>query len=386
MKLDDANSSPGGDAFGVLGWGLRRYWWLILLGVLALGVVSPALFVDEADRYDAQAQVGPTDRLTVPNTDLLPRIGESLFNNGAVSEAVRKSFIPTLSRSTSVIPERAELLVAQDNLILTVVGHGDTPESAQTSANVAAATFAQELNQYTRSVGSFAVQQVAEMPSTPEPTMSRSTAIGLGMLAGLFAGLAMVVALLAWRRPVVDTSTASRVAGAPVLARLNLGGQQSEITGLPLLCRRLLSADIDVVLLTGPKATAQMRHHLAEELAGVLRGVRSVRLVRGGELHPSAPPLAPHASARGSADDRDRTATATATATRDLVIVDEPTQIEVATRRPDDSIILLLVREGIGQATLGSSAEQYLDSGNSGIVLARGRRWDAQRWLRRAGR
>ena len=36
MKPDEAHGSPGSDAFEVLGWGLRRYWWLVLLSVVVV--------------------------------------------------------------------------------------------------------------------------------------------------------------------------------------------------------------------------------------------------------------------------------------------------------------------------------------------------------------
>ena len=370
MKPDEANSNPGSDAFEVLGWGLRRFWWLVLLSVVVFGVSAPVLLIDDTARYDAQAQVGPTDRLTVPNTDLLPRIGLSVFENGAVAEAVRQSFVPRLSRSTSVIPERVELLEAQDNLILTVVGHGTTPESAKTTANAAASSLAQELNKYTRSVGSFAVQKLADEPAAPVPTLGRPTAVMLGMLAGLVAGLAGVVAILAWRRPVIDSDTAERVTGTPVLARLKLEGSRDEIVGLPVLARRLLSADVDLVFLDGQADTAPLRRHLVDELATVIRRLRPVRVVHGGELDDLSP-----ATKHMSQPTPGGNAGSNVEATTDLVIVHEPNQFEMATR-PDDSLLLLVVKEGTGQARLSSTVGQNSDTRSSGLILASGGRWN----------
>lgn len=374
MKPDEVNSHPGSDAFGVLGWGLRRYWWLVLLSVVVFGVVAPALLIGDREQYDAQAQVGPTDRLTVPNTDLLPRIGVSVFENGAVAQAVRRSFVPPLSRSTSVIPERVELLEAQDNVILTVVGHGTTPESAQATANVAASTLAQELNKYTRSVGSFAVQKLADEPANPVPTMGRPTAIAFGMLAGLLAGLAGVVALLAWRRPVIDSDTAARVTGTPVLARLKLEGPRQEIVGLPVLARRLLSADVDLVFVDGPANTARMRSRLVDELAALMGRVRPARVVHGGDLDfPS--PATERVSERSSGGNPGGNPGSSREDKKELILVHEPDQFDLATRL-DDSMLLLVVKEGTGQARLSNAVGQNFDSGSSGLVLARTSHWD----------
>ena len=272
--------------------------------------------------------------------------------------------MPRLSRSTAVIPERVELLEAQDNLILTVVGHGTTPESAQATANVAASTLAQELNKYTRSVGSFAVQKLADRPPDAVPTMSRPTAVTLGVLAGFLLGLAVVVAVLAWRRPVIDSDTAERVTGTPVLARLKMEGPRQEIVGLPVLARRLLSADVDLVFLDGMADTAPMRRHLVNELASVMGRVRPVRVVRGGELDDHSP-ATEHLSQPTSGD----SAGSNREAAKDLVIVDEPDQYEMATRL-EDSLLLLVVKEGTGQARLSSTVGQNFDTPSSGLVLA----------------
>ena len=85
------NLTEGGtDAFATLLWGLRRYVALVLAMVLALGVLIPVLLSRRAEVYQATAQVGPTEQLELPNADPLPRIAESVFNNGAVEESIRK--------------------------------------------------------------------------------------------------------------------------------------------------------------------------------------------------------------------------------------------------------------------------------------------------------
>ena len=68
--------SDGGDVLGVLGWGLRKYAWVVALFVVLVGVLLPWLLGRAPTQYEAQAQVGPTDTLTFSNLDPLPRLGE----------------------------------------------------------------------------------------------------------------------------------------------------------------------------------------------------------------------------------------------------------------------------------------------------------------------
>src|SRR3712207_9326930 len=73
----------------------------------------------------------------------------------------------------------------------------------------------------------------------PYTTLFRSTwtGWGLGVLAGLAAGVGMVALVLFLRRPVVDASRAEEVAGAPVFARMRLN-KGRETPGMAQLCRR----------------------------------------------------------------------------------------------------------------------------------------------------
>ena len=80
----------GSDVFATLTWGLRRYVALVLALMLALGVLVPFLLSGRTDEYQATAQVGPTQKLELSNANPLPRIAESVFNNGAVEIAVRR--------------------------------------------------------------------------------------------------------------------------------------------------------------------------------------------------------------------------------------------------------------------------------------------------------
>lgn len=358
----------GGDVFGVLGWGLRRYAWVVALCVLALGVLIPRLLDRVPDQYEAQAQVGPTEALNLPNLDPLPRLGESVFNNGGVAEAVRQSVTPRIPRTVSVIPERVELVAAQDNIVFIVVGHGSNPQSAERIANLAAARFTQELNKYAESVGSFAIQRLATAPEEPVARVSGPLALGIGLLSGLTAGVGLVALLLVWRRPIVDASGAQETTGTPVFGRVLLTANRDGTRGLPQLCRLLVAGPTDTLLIAGPRSTRRDRRILADELGNVLGWTRSVVALDPQDgLNRS---LAQVGSRKAGP--------------REFVIIDSPSQVEVATR-PDTSLVLLVVREGTPHASLRRQTEQYLDGGEAGVVLVHRRRWDPRLWRKSLG-
>jgi len=349
----------GGDVFGVLGWGLRKYFWVVALCVVALGLVVPQVLDRAPEQYQAEAQVGPTQALKLPNLDPLPRIGETVFMNGEVAAAVRQSFAPPLPPQTRVIPDRVELVAAQDNIVFTVVGHGATPANAERIANVAAARFTQELNKYAESVGSFAIQRLATPPANPEARVAGPLSQAIGVLAGLAAGVGAVALLLVWRRPVVDAAGAELTTGVPVFGRVLLAGSRDGTRGLPQLCRRVMAGSTDTLLLAGPHNTRRERRVLAAELTRVLGWTRNVVS------------LSPRDSVNRS---RSQPTPKDPMGRPDFLIVDGPSQLEVATRR-DTSVTLLVVREGIAQTTLRRLAEQYLDDGSAGVVLVHGPRW-----------
>lgn len=343
----------GGDALTVLSWGLRHYWWAIVLSVCALGVAVPLLLDRAPDTYEAEAQVGPAGALNLQSIDPLPRVGQSLFNNGSVAEAVRGSFDPPLPRSEDVIPNRVSLITAQDNLVLTVVGTASTPRTAAGLANVAAETLADELNRYEGSVGLFTVQRRAVPPSRSVQRLGLASSVGVGVAAGLVVGLGIVGLLLVRRRPVLSAESAEAATGAPVLGSVWLGRTPAEARGLPQFCHAISMSACKEMLLAGPSRTKPHRHQLTLLLTQVLAGRREV--ISDGGL--SRDQLG--ARLKGSPGER-------------LLVVEDASQAQLATRT-DRSIAVLVVPHGIGRASLVRQVQQYLDEGGtSGLVMVQG--------------
>ncbi|MBA3233908.1 MAG: hypothetical protein H0T17_08185, partial [Propionibacteriales bacterium] len=127
--------TAGGDVFTTLMWGLRKYAWIVIVFVVGIGVLVPLAQSRADDVYEARAYVGPSGAIVLQNLDVLPRLGENVFSNGAVADTVRRSL--GLSGSAAVVPERVELVTAQDNIVFTVIGRGDNPGEAKDVANLA---------------------------------------------------------------------------------------------------------------------------------------------------------------------------------------------------------------------------------------------------------
>lgn len=342
--------SDGADSVSVLRWGLRRYLLVVVLFV-ALGALGPTLLGSGTDSYESRAQVGPDARLLLPNLDPLPRIGQSVFANGAVADAVRRSVEPQLPRTADVVPEVVELIAAQDNVVFTVVGHSNTPETAQHVANVAARAFALELNKYADSVGSFRVQRLAAPAPGPVPDADGVLLTVVGVATGLVLGVGVVVLLLVLRQPVIDLPTAERLSRGRGFGQVRVLPLRGGTRGLPRLCRAVLADGVDMVLMTGPRNARHDRAHLVGRLTAMLAESRAVvvpraiegvnRVLAGHDLYPGPSPL---------------------------TVVLEPSEVELATR-PDSSTVMLVVREGISSSSLLKHVEQH--GPGVGIVLVK---------------
>lgn len=349
--------SQGTDVTAVLAWGIRRYAWLIALFVIALGIIVPSLIQRAPEQYQASAQVGPTQALRLPNVDVLPRMGTDVFRSVPDNPDVKKA----AGESQALGADQLELVAAQDNIIFTVVARSTSPEVAADVANVAAARFVQGLNVYSQPVGSFSVTRVATKPTEPLPRLQGPLAWAIGIAAGLVVGLAAVLLLLMLRRPVIDATTAREVVGrgTPVLGRVTLGRRGAATTGMTQLCHRILSHPTRLLLIVGPPDSVRERHELGGELASWLSRVRRVVYTRSREG------VDPYGSA----------SLAAASASEDqLIVLEDASPVEVATR-PERSLTLLVVHEGISTASLREQAQQYLDGGNVAVLLLRRESW-----------
>lgn len=342
----------GSDVFATLTWGLRRYFALVLATALALGVLVPLLLAQRAEVYQATAQVGPDQKLELPNADPLPRIAESVFNNGAVEVAVRRVINQTKG---NVIPSKVRLIAAQDNLVLEVQAHASTAAEAIQIANTAAETFVIELGDYQNSVAPFVLTHKATFAKKVPKIAGGYASVALGLVAGLLAGIALVGLVLVIRRPVVEISTAQDVTGAPVIGRIRLprhGPPDSDDRAIGLLCRRLLGASASAIHVAAP------RHEQAEQLAGVMSEIL-------GRMPPMSRPHPKRTGGNGGVS---------------------PTPKVLAPRDADDWICgpddrtytVLLAPQGISTRTLRLFAEAHDTGAPTGIVMVTTHRGNAK--------
>jgi hypothetical protein len=351
-----------------MGWALRKYAWLVLVFIVGLGVLIPFLLNRGPTTYEAQAQVGPTDKVLLQPLDPLPRIGQSVFNNGAVAKSVRDTL--HLTPGASVSPKYVELVAAQDNLVFTVLGHYKTAATAQKLANLAAATFTVELNKYSGSVGQFQVQHGAPLPAKPAATLGGGKlAIAIGLLAGLIAGLAAVALIVVWRRPVLDAASAEEATNAPVygLVRLPGGRRQVDsysIRGLAPLCRRVLANPYDTVLLVSfPQGETQLRQ-LGSAMSSLLNRVqRSTHPAAGGQFGASAAPTL------GWNDTGAASANGVPPRSNVQLQVATSDSLEQVATLPDSALTLLVVPQGTNLKALREAAGEYFTGGAGGLVI-----------------
>ncbi|HET6560448.1 MAG TPA: hypothetical protein VFG72_01105 [Marmoricola sp.] len=308
----------------------------------------PVVLGTAPERYSAQAEVGPVTALNLKSMDPLPRLGQTVFNNGAVAEAVRGVYDPPLSESDVMIPTRVDLVAPQDNIAFTVVGKGPSADEAADVANVAAATFTEELNKYEEAVGTFAVQRAATPSPVPVSQNSPALAIVGGVLAGLILGVSAVIALVAWRRPVLDAATAERVAGVPVMGIVDVDDDQDAVRGVDELSRKVRHSSDGPVYMTGP-AVARTERQLLADLLTRMNGHH--RISEGTEP----------------------TSTASITHLNGNRVVQDPTIHQLA-GRPTGSLVLCVAPIGIPEAKLRRASETRFGTAGSGVVLVRRRR------------
>ena len=341
-----------GDVLATWGWGLRRYAWIVVLLVVGLGVLVPVAQAGSADVYEAQAQVGPTKALVLPNLDPLPRFAQSVFANGSVARDVRDEL--GLPAGAPVIPGDVDLTTAQDNPVMVIHGKGSSPSTAAAVANRAAVTFVAELNKYSASVGTFGVQHIAVPPTKPLPKVIGGVwAPVVGALAGLVAGCGVVGLILLVRRPVVGASSAGATTGLPVLGTVPLprrGPPRDEgRMGLTALSRRLLTEDHEVVYVTG-----SVQGEVDQISAGISECFNGQQSPKHGQE-----PRNGHAH---------KTEGARLHPIPEIVAVDRKS-LESWLGSDERSLTLLVVPEGIRAASLQRLADQAASGRSAGLVL-----------------
>jgi uncharacterized protein involved in exopolysaccharide biosynthesis len=179
---------------------IARYWWIIVLAMLAAGAGTFALDSLRKPQYSGYARVlvRPSSQLTDSRTlvDLLGQVGLR-YVTGTFAQTFTAAQVKTAARqSVGLSPEEAdryllEANVLPDTVVIEVSGHGPDPDvlSKYIDATVQATV------QQTRAV--FGVVELEPLepakvppaPTSPQPIRDVVLAVSLGLLLGV---------LLAW--------------------------------------------------------------------------------------------------------------------------------------------------------------------------------------------
>lgn len=368
----------GSDVLRTLRWGLRRYAWVMVLFIVALGAVLPLLQARTAEVYETSALIQPKSDLALSNADALPKWGEGIFTNGAVAREVRATL--DLPAGTPVIPENVELVSEQDSVLFNVIGRHTDPKTAQEIANNAASILALEMSS-SAAVGTFTVQHAAEVPTSPLPEVGGRQALILAPIAGGIVGLGIVLLILVVRQPVLDPGSAQLATGAPVLGTVVLPHRRRDVDaehaiGIAGVARRLLAGPSNLILFASSPQVAGVRRQLLSVLVEVIGQARGVQVLQGGDTAQlSGYNGASGGPAQGA---RDRMQVQS-----ELIVVDQPTT-EERTVRAQEAMTVLVAKEGTSLNALREAATEYLDGDPMGVVLVRRQRRTVTRWRRRS--
>ena len=366
---------PHSDAIITLRWGLRRYWWLVAVIAVAVGVLVPALLLVRPVTADSEALV-VAQRLDM-KLEALPRYADVVFDNGEVARTVAAQFGDG-GDLEDVVPNRVSLVAEQDSVIFKVIGHDPSPETAAEIANFAAAAFTSALNVPGEGVGAFTIlAQAVPQPESAEATDGLAVAIPVGLAGGVLLGAAAVAMLLVLRRPVLEAADAEQVTGVPAIGSVTVPRTRQrefppaqEIIGVIPLCRSLLATPSRAVLLVGVEGSIVERHQLAVAMAAVFSRVCKVRFVAAPDLHTALEALQGGEDRLAPPPDIDEHERID-----ELTLVDVSNPLDLA-EPLESSTTILVVPAGIATAVLRSAVTEHLGGGGDArlLLLRRGPR------------
>lgn len=359
---------------GQLAWYFRHYAWLVLICVLALAGL-PLVLGAAAPTYQADAIV--VARQLAVRADVLPLLGENVFNSGAVEERVAAD--PSVSDTEGLIPGRLSVVVPRDSIVMTVQARDENPETAARLANLGAAALADELNIPGAGVGQFAVQAAAVPPTEPLQSTSPALLVTAGALAGLMVGLGLAALLVVLRRPVLDDRDVGDAVGVPLLGLVEVpvGDRGSYsgpagVRGIATVTRWMAGLPAGRVILTSPASMVSVRQRLYVMLGVALALVRDTRLRADPELVEAVDRLRPRLAAAPTDERNPRRRPGS-----ELVLVDGGSPTEMLS--PGDLSVVVVALRGTTRRRLRAVADDHRDAGLVGVVLV-----DTRRGARRA--
>ncbi len=338
----------GGTPLSTMAWGLKHFWWLVALGVLGGALVVPWYKYQQPSQFDATSLV-VASKLQI-STTVLPRYATSVFDNGKVADAVVEDF-GARGDLEDVVPREVSMVAAQDSIVMQVIGHSSDPDEAVSIADVAAATFVEELNSPGDGVGTFEVQSRASAPvEATEPFKAAPYSLVVGTIGGFILGVGIVLLILVVRRPVVARSR--QLAGLPVaglllLPRRRLGRRRgtNRLVGATTVARNVLKRSPDVIYVLGPVRQASSTQMVTWALRDAIgRAPTKGALIR--RIDGSGPLAMP------------------------IIQIDSPDDSRLL-EMSADTVILVVAHEGMSHTDLCSLTDPFEESQATVVVVRR---------------
>jgi hypothetical protein len=346
-------------------WSLRSYAWVVVACVLALAAAP--LIVAPTPTYEADALVFAR-QLNIPQ-QILPRLAEAVFANGAVSAAVSEN-PDTADKGSGLIPERLSVVAAEDSIVVVVQARDSEPAAAANLANVAAAAFVEELNRSGAGVGEFALENEAIVPTEPLSQPPPQTRSAVGALAGLILGLGLVGLIAVARRPVVTARDVGEVAGVPLLGTVQLplvsaGDYPGPlgVSGIATVTRWLATVPAGRLLVVSPPTAVAIRHRIYVMCGVALWTLRPVRFEAPDELVDA---IRSHCM---NHRDAGRVVHAPPGAVDELVLVDRGSALEVVDPTVTTVSVVAVAPVGVSRRRLHALTSDYAGNGLVGVVL-----------------
>lgn len=347
-------------------WCLRSYAWVVMACVLALAA-APLIVMPSAPVFQADALIFAR-QLSV-SRQVLPRLGEAVFANGAVTDAVAAD--PAVQGNIEgLIPERLSVVAAEDSIVLDVQARDPDPATAARLANTAAAAFVEELNSGGAGVGEFALQGEAIVPSEPLSTLPPHLRSAIGALAGLILGLGVVALVATIRRPVVTAHDVADVTGVPLLGtvQLPLVTQNSYpgplgVPGIATVTRWLATLPSGRLLLISTSSAVAIRQRIYVMCGVALWTLRPLRFEAAPELTDAIRTHCRHHRSAG------RTVHGGMDVEDEIVLVDGGSILELVDPVVANVSIVAVAPLGIGRKRLRALTADFVGNGLVGVIL-----------------
>ena len=373
-------ADPSADALSRLSWAFRRYFWVLGIGTavaLAVALWGAAAFSPRQPGTTYRARAFVVATTLGLRTDQLPRLATAVFNSKAVAEsAVLAGELPY--DAEDLIPTHAQIDPVEDNVVIFVDGVAREPAVAAQVANATASALADELNKLGTEIGTFTLQQPADVPTRPVSEPAIPLPLVAGMAGGPLLALGLIFLFTVVRQPVLYPSEAEGIAAVPAVEVCLPHGWRPDsdparVIGLSTLVKTVFPEHRGMVVVFSCHADREMPA-LAGLIAQVLERSGPVQRVAGSSSQDLVPInaqtlIVPHGA--GPAGSR-----------APVVIVGTAVASwDVGQFLPPTARALLVVPKGIPRSALRSAVDRFLHDDLAAIAIVESsRRWRRPRF------